>query len=352
MENVVNQLAEQIATSSNAIMEQSIQVAIKKQLAKLDVQQIVKEITENIVRKNMADAVYLENSIPARALNFKDFSITGSHVIGGIHTEFGSTGIDDQATDCKLTIMDDYVVIENHMLAQNATIKNNLVVEGTLILKGDINTDSKGFTRIVEFAAEQTKNKITDTILEKFATATASKLKNDGVEAAKLTIKGKVVLDDTGLGKTVISSNLQKVGMLNELQVKGETNLGDTVYVGKNRAGVNTLEPSRAWTVWEDECETVMGKYEKNTGYIGSVRNQKVVLGSNNNVNIVLEPDGETKIINLKLGNVRINSTDAMPNWTGKRGDLYFNEEPKVGSPMGWICLGGERWAQLPKITE
>ena len=82
------------------------------------------------------------------------------------------------------------------------------------------------------------------------------------------------------------------------------------------------------------------------------MRNQKVVLGSNNNVNIVLEVDGSTKIINLKLGNIRINSSDTTPNWSGKKGDIYFNEEPAVGAPMGWVCLGGERWAQLPKITE
>ena len=352
MDNIVNQLAEQIALSSNSLVEETVQLAIKKHIANLDIKELVRQTVERVVKQNMEGMIYPDNSIPCSALNFKDFVITGSLISGGIQTNFGSTGIDDQATDCKLTIMDEYVVVENHMIAKQATIKGDLQVDGNLILKGDISTDSKGFKRIVDFATEQTKEAINDTMMELFASTTADKFKKDGIEAGKLTINGKSVLTEDGLGKSITKSNLQRVGLLQELQVKGETSLGETFYVGKNRVGVNTMEPSRALAVWEDECETVMGKYEKNTGYIGSARSQKVVLGSNGNVNIVLDVDGSTKITNLQLGSVRINSTDEIPGWTGKSGDIYFNESPKVGKPMGWVCLGGERWAQLPKITE
>ena len=341
-----------LESTTRGTMGQYIQLAVRKHLSTIDLPNLIREATHAIVNQNIKTVVFPDSSIPATAVNFQNFSFSGGQVKGGIHEEFGSTGIEDQASDCVLTIMDDFIVVENTLLAKSATVKENLVVEGDLVVKGDINTDSKGFQRMVNFAAEKTKAYIKESMMESFTEATVAKLKTEGIEASKLTLKGKTVLDDEGLSKSITKSNLQKVGVLGELQVKGETILGDTVYVSNKRAGVNTLEPSRAWAVWEDECETVMGKYEKNTGYIGSVRNQRVVLGSNNNVNIILDTDGSTKIINLKLGNVRMNSVDSMPNWEGKVGDIYFNEEPEVGAPMGWVCLGESRWAQLPKITE
>ena len=366
VDTLVSQVVEQTATEhvkdflsqtdltavTRSTMDQYIQLAIRKHLSTIDFPNIIREATQAIVNQNIKNVIFPDASIPATAINFQDFTFSGAQVRGGIHAEFGSTGIDDQATDCVLSIMDDFVVVENTLLANSATVKDTLVVEGDLVVKGDINTDSKGFQRLVNFAAEKTKADIKDSMLDSFATATVDKLKEQGIEASKLTIKGKMVLDDEGLSKSITKSNLQKVGVLQELQVKGETILGDTLYTGNKRAGVNTLEPSRAWTVWEDECETVMGKYEKNTGYIGSVRNQRVVLGSNNNVNIVLETDGATKVINLKLGNVHLNSVDEIPNWAGHKGDIYFNEVPEIGAPMGWVCLGDARWAPLPKITE
>jgi hypothetical protein len=341
-----------IAVLGKNTMDQYIQLAVRKQLSTMDMSSTIRDSVERVVKQNLTDVIFPDASIPATAINFKNFTFSGGQIKDGIHEGFGSIGIDDQATDCMLSVFDDYVVVENHLLAQNATIKNSLTVEGDLVIKGDINTDSRGFQRFVNQAVERTKTDIKETMLDGLADATIEKLKVQGIEASKLTIKGKLVLDDEGLGKSIVTSNLQKVGTLVELRVRGETLLTDTLYVTSKRAGVNTLEPSRAWAVWEEECETVMGKYEKNTGYIGSVRNQKVVLGSNNNVNIVLEVDGSTKITNLKLGNIRVNSTDTMPNWAGKSGDVYFNEDPAVGKPMGWVCLGGERWAQLPKITE
>lgn len=352
MDNIVNQLAEQLASSSNAVVEQAVEIAVKKQLASLDIKALVRETAEKMLKPNMEVMAFPDNSIPITALNFKDFVLNGNQVVGGIHAEFGSTGIDDQATDCILTIMDDYVVVENHLITPSATIKESLVVEGDLIVKGNINTDNKGFQTLVEQAVEKTKKDIIGGLIESSSNATLDKLKSQELEVSKLTINGKPVIDDNGLHKTITKSNLQRLGVLNELQVKGETQINETLYVTKTRVGVNTTEPSAALAVWDEECELVSKKFEKNTGYLGSIRNQKIVLGSNNNVNIVLDVDGSTKIINLQVGNTRINSTDSMPGWSGKPGDLYFNEEPAIGKPMGWVCLGGERWAQLPKITE
>lgn len=353
MDNIVNQLAEQLASSSNSIMEQAVQQAVKKQIASLDIKGLIRQTVEKLIHSDLSDLKFPDNSIPATALNFKDFVLNGSQVVGGIHEQFGSTGIDDQATDCKLTILDDYVVIENHLVAQNVTVKNDLVVEGDLLLKGDINTDNKGFQKMISFAAERVKETImAKETVDVIAKAAAGQVQQSAVDIDKLTLNGKPIVEDGALGKTIKKSNLQTVGILDELQVKGEAYLSNTVYISNKRTGINTLEPSAALAVWDEECELVNKKFEKNTGFIGSVRNQKVVLGSNNNVNIVLETDGATKISKLKLGNVSLNCYDEMPNWEGNLGDIVFNELPKLKAPMGWVCLGGARWASLAKITE
>ena len=352
MDNIVNQLAEQLAESSNTVMEQAVQLAIKKQMASIDLKEIVREIAENLVKANMSNLVFPDGSIPASAVKFSDFTINPDQINPGILSDFSSTGIEDLASDCMLTVMDEFVIVENQLIASSATVKNSLVVEGDLVIKGDINTDSRGVQRLIAQAADKVKTAIGDEMRDMFVQATADKLKSDGLDANKLTINGKLVLDDKGLGKTIVSSNLQKLGVVTELQTRGEVALSDTVYVSNKRVGINTMEPSRALAVWDEECETIMGKYEKNTGYIGSIRNQKVVLGSNNNVNIVLDPDGSTKITSLRLGNLKLNCSDTMPNWTGECGDIVFNESPKLNSPMGWVCLGDARWACLAKITD
>jgi len=353
MDSIVNQLAEQLASSSNSVMEQAVQLAVKKQLASIDVKSLVREIVEKAIKTDLSNLKFPDGSIPTTALNFKDFSLTGSHIIGGIHEQFGSTGIDDQATDCKLTILDDYVVIENQLVSQSLTVKDDLVVEGDFILKGDINTDNKGFQKMVSFATDRvTEAVMSEKSIDAIATVTATKLQQSGIDVDKLTLSGKPLIDNGALGRSVLKSNLQSVGLLDELQVKGEAHLSNTLYTSNKRAGINTLEPSAALAVWDEECELVTKKFEKNTGFIGTVRTQKLILGSNGNINIVLDTDGSTKITKLKLGNVSINCYDEMPNWEGTKGDIVFNEEPKVKTPMGWVCLGGARWASLAKITE
>ena len=210
MDNIVNQLAEQLASSSNSVMEQAVQLAVKKQLASLDVKGLVREIVEKAIKTDLSNLKFPDGSIPATALNFGDFTINGSHVTGGIHEQFGSTGIDDQATDCKLTIMDDFVVVENQLVAQSLTVKEDLVVEGDFILKGDINTDNKGFQKMISFATDRvTEAVMSEKSLDAIATMTSEKIQKTGVDVSKLNLNGKPIIDNGALGKSVLKSNLQ-----------------------------------------------------------------------------------------------------------------------------------------------
>lgn len=65
-------------------------------------------------------------------------------------------------------------------------------------------------------------------------------------------VGSSVVLDGTTLGSTVTTSSLTKVGVLDDLQVFGNTNLGDGgLYVdsASNEVGINTLIPEQALDV-------------------------------------------------------------------------------------------------------
>lgn len=333
----------QIEVAVNSLVQQAV--------AKIDVMTLVRDAVVEIVNTRIHNLVFPESSIPMSSIKW-DSQLSGDMISGGIQTSFSSQGIDDQATECRLTVMDDFLVVENTLVANSVEVKRDLVVDGSLIVKGDINTDSRGFQRMVEQAVIKAKEALTGDIKGAIADETSARIREAGLDLNKITINGSEVIDGNSLGKSIVSSNLQKVGQLKELQVRGEASLSETLYTSNRRVGINTVEPSRALSVWEEECELVMCKHERQTGYIGSIRNQRVVLGSDSQTNLVLESDGSTKIFDLRIGDVKIQSAPSMPDYSGTRGEMIFNSDPVLGKPLGWVCLGETRWACMPVITD
>ena len=58
--------------------------------------------------------IFPDNSVPPSALQLQDLRVSGDQVVGGIIKHFGSTGIDDKADTCQLTILNDVTVVENN----------------------------------------------------------------------------------------------------------------------------------------------------------------------------------------------------------------------------------------------
>jgi hypothetical protein len=145
----------------------------------------------------------------------------------------------------------------------------------------------------------------------------------------------------------MVNSNLQTVGTLKELQVSGESLLSQTLYVTAKRVGVNTIEPSAALAIWDDEVEIVVSKRQKDTGSIGTPRQQKLILSANNKDNITLETDGSARINDLRTGSMKFTSASAPPNYLSEKGHVVWNENPSVGGPLGWICLGAANWGNF-----
>jgi hypothetical protein len=160
-------------------------------------------------------------------------------------------------------------------------------------------------------------------------------------------LNGAEAIVGNQLGSTIINSNLQQLGLLKELQVSGEAIVAETLYVTPRRVGINTIEPSGALAIWDQEVEIVAAKKSADTGSFGTPRQQRFVLTANNKENIVLETDGSATINELRMGSMKFSAAAQPPNYVGERGHVVWNNNPNPGGPMGWICLGATNWANF-----
>ena len=149
-----------------------------------------------------------------------------------------------------------------------------------------------------------------------------------------------------------IDVNAKRSGQLKELEVSGESMLSDVLYTtpGNKRVGINTMEPSDALTVWDQEAEVVIGKHASQEGYIGTRRRQDLNIGANNNVGIKVKSDGTVSINKLDLMGRTISQSKTTPGHAAKTGDIVLNSKPTVGSYIGWVCLDGLKWSGFGKI--
>lgn len=343
----LNQIVEQIILNVNDQVQEQILAIIQQQVSaevgKIDVTALFNASFTNSLKNN--SFAFPQESIPGSAIDTASLHISGSSVEGGIITQFGSTGIDDKATVCQLSIFDEMTVVENNLLTKDLTVKGTATIEGDLNVTGTMPESSPLFQNVV--AAAKRSVCADNETLEKFLNSTLAKIKNDGVDLNQITIGGQVAVDGTSLGSFIVNSNLQKVGQLKELQVAGETLLDETLYVSKRRVGVNTIEPNQALSVWDQEVEVGIGKQSNNIAVIGTPRPQTLIVSSNNKNNITLTPDGAVAVNQLTIGTVSIAVSNTPPNSDQPRGTIVLNSNPTLGGPIGWVSLGSARWGNF-----
>lgn len=286
-------------------------------------------------------------SIPVAALDLSGLVITGENIRGGIITNFGSTGIEDLSTGCQLTITDDVTVVENNLLTKDLTVKGSTTIEGDLNVTGSIPENSPMFTKFVTAAVNNLKTSLDKSMFDGYANTVLAKLREEGITLDKITVNGQDVINGSMLGNFITNSNLQTVGALRELQVTGESFLGQTLYVSQKRVGVNTMEPTHALSIWDQEIELGFGKVETNTGFIGTPRAHQLVLTTNGKNNIVLHTDGGVEVNKISVGSVTLTSSSTPPSDNRPKGTIVFNANPTLGGPLGWISLGEARWANF-----
>jgi hypothetical protein len=345
LEQTLTQITNQLSASLAKTANEQITAEVARRVAVMDIGPVIQGIVENKISSLVQTGAFGQESIDHTSINFKGFKFSGDVVKGGIIENFGSTGIDDRATQVQMTLMDQAVAFERAIWAPTAIVKGKLTVEGDLVVLGNINSDSPAANTLATMAVEKIKN---DTDLLTLHTETIlAGISLNGIDLKRITQEGREVVNGNQLGYHITDSNLQRVGLLRDLQTQGENLLSDTLYVTSRRVGINTLEPSATFAVWDEEVELVIAKHSKDTGYVGMPRYQRLILGANNNTNLILDTDGSVEIENLRVGNTPMSSATAIPDYSAITGTIVWNENPAQGGPVGWICLGGTRWAKF-----
>jgi hypothetical protein len=324
-----------------------VDTQVQERLSTIDFQRAITDSVSTIIADRMTEFVFPANSIDPAALKLLDLKITGDNVVGGIIENFSSTGIDDRASQVAVTVLDDATVIENNLLTKDLTVEGTMTINGKFVVNGEVPEDTEFFKTLVANSKTSILNSLDHTLFDRYSTTVFNQIKQDGLDLDRITLNGQEIAKSNSLGSGIINSNLQTVGELRELRVSGESLLAQTMYVTPKRVGINTIEPSAALSVWDDEIEIVAKKKSRDVGLLGTTRQQKLILSANNKDNIVLSDDGSVQIDHLKIGSMQFTTSNSPPNFVSERCHVVWNTNPNPGGPLGWICLGGANWANF-----
>ncbi len=348
IDSMANEMTNKFVVELQEQLAKQVAADVAQKLAQVDVKKMIQFFVERKLNDFLREMTFPDGSISGSAIDLSKFLLSGNNVVGGIIKQFGSTGLQDNATTCQVTILDAATVIENQLITPTATIKGDLTVEGDLKLLGEIPTDSPFYKDLVEHSAGLLRLSMDGEFFLKYADKVFDQVKQNGLDLTKITLNGKELMSGNTLANFVTETNVQKVGELRSLTVIGETSLNrGTLTVLNGRVGINTTEPSGALSIWDEECELVARKLRKEVSIFGSTRNQAVILSSAGKSNLTLMPDGSVAIEKLTLGGVSISSATSVPKYEAKRGTLVFNETPAIGQGIGWVNIGGANWSVI-----
>ena len=262
---------------------------------------------------------------------------------------FASTGIDDQATSCQFTIMDDTTVVENVLTTRELNVVESATVNH-LAVRGSINTDNRAWDELADRIAEKTLVTVQSEWKQTLISQVADHIQEQGIQFEKIKFGNQQLLQDGRLSKNVIDSSLQSVGHLRTLDVKGETHLNDTASIVRGRVGINTREPEMALSIWDEEVSLVLGKQKSKQAFIGTNRDHSLALGVNRLTQIEIDTDGLTTVKKLRVGYHRVDFDNTVPGYSGTKGDIVFNSSPGADNIFAWVCLGAHKWKTLKSI--
>ena len=261
-------------------------------------------------------------------------------------SNFKTTGIVDQGVKEELIIGNNIVSVENNLVSKNAKVNDTLTVQN-LIVKGQINTDNESWDELATKIAALTLELSSDQWREHLINKVLEGARTGGIDFKEVTLNGKPVIQDNAINIDITESNLQKVGTLRDLEVVGQARIFDTLAVINKRVGINTNQPEMALSVWDEEVSLLSGKLAKDQAYFGTGRKQSLTIGVNRQSSINIDPEGLTTVKKLRVDRHRVAFEAAVPGYSGTRGDIVFNSDPKPDTPFAWVCLGAFRWQPL-----
>ena len=331
---IVAQLTDQINKTVVADANTQINSYITQKLAAVDLNALI----GNLVSTKIASMVNVENfppqSISHASVNFNGVKLSGDHISGGIIEQFGSVGIEDRATHVQMTLMDHATAFEGPLWAPELLIKGNATIDGSLVINGDIATNTPAFEKFISAASAAVTDGLDTELFTKFSDIVFNRIKIEGLDLTRIKQNDRDIISGNQLGYQIIDSNLQRVGMLRDLQTVGESYLCETFYVSSGRVGINTMEPTTVFSVWDQEVEISINKHSQDVAFIGTPRAHKLVLGANSKENITLLPDGSVSVKSIDIGNIKMGSSSDIPNYEGTSGQIMWNENPHYINPL------------------
>jgi hypothetical protein len=242
--------------------------------------------------------------------------------------------------------MDETTVVENQLTAANLDVVGSAIIKD-LVVKGSINVDNQSWQSLSSDIASKTLEQLNTSWKETLVQQVSEQIQKNGINFTEINIDGQPLINNNTLSRAITGSNLQTVGTLQSLSVKGEVYLNETAIVKRGRVGINTQEPEMALSVWDEEVSIVAGKHKAKQAYIGTNRDQNMSIGVNRVPYIDIDIDGLTTIKKLRVGLHKISHDGMVPGYAGTRGDIVFNSNPGPNLVFAWVCLGGHKWQTL-----
>ena len=324
LEQAVDQAVENLVTDTveNLMFNESWMVKIQSQISR----EISDRISRTIKQENIKD------------------------VLREVVIENAGTLTED--LNRELTVEDGLVVVKSHLNAESASIdqglavngpasfSNSVTVDGDLAIKGRINTNNRSFQELAEVIEQNAYSKLKDEFLE-LASDTIIDRVQKGIDIKAINVRGKPMVHEGTLSDGITESSLTSVGTLEKLQV------GTYLSAYNHRVGINTVTPTSALSVWDNEVSIEIGKHSQNTAQIGTAKAHSLSLLTNNQQQLTINADGLTWVKELQVGRNKIATAGSTPGHSGAKGDIVFNSNYKQGEPFAWACLGAYRWAEL-----
>lgn len=347
---------------------------------------------------------------PEKPIEFK--SITRDHLElfegdisydllkGGIAKNFKSTGIDDRAKNTMLVLEDWGTTLAGQLRVESVEAKNlkvnsltvdnfsvtgvletNVLVKSYTIDSRDITVSAGAKTREVLHNSGVYWGTLGPRItFDRFRDKLVITGGIDLDTGSEITINGKQVLTETALGKNIKSSGLTKLGVLEELQVAGDTGV-ENLYANKIVIGLDT-ESHQAITATEDTISWGLGEHqgrlvlkieqpkgiaiqqgdvtvavfdsdatsiESDLIVAENIKVEKDIVGKGNigvaknlyvGAGAKIDNQGAAQFTSVKIGANSVSWAPVKPEFGNfVQGDIVYNSEPAVGKPAGWICL-------------
>ena len=334
-------------------VDQSIETYLEKILDQLVIDPHWMTKIENRINQNMISRF-------GEKLSMVDIDeLMCKHIDAGIDRwqeklkkNFATAGIADLATQQQLVVLDDGIVMSTGVAAPELSIEKDATVKGTLCVqnlavRGSVNVDNQSWGELANNIADTALSKMTANWRTDLVKEILDLAQTKNIDFASVTVQGNPLVTDDTLSPSITKSSIRKTGTLESLVVSGSADLTDTLSVRRNRVGINTNTPEMALSVWDEEVSVIMGKFNKQHAYLGTARLQNLSIGVNRESHIEVDVDGLTTIKKLRLNQHRVSFERQVPGYSGTRGDLAFNSDPKQGQPFAWQCLGGFQWRPL-----